>query len=728
MMAMSGCLLALYHVAAGRLSVAAMQTGDADVGWFGRWVAAEQGRFIVWLPVFAAAGVVLYDALRAEPPGWAGASAGGAALLAVWLARSRVVRAVAAMVVAMALGMASAQVATWRAPALVDMPARATVVSGTVRAVEQLPQGRRVTIDRPSLDDAAALPRAVRVRLKAGDEVALATGDTIRVRALLQRPASPAYPGAWDLQRDAFYQGLGGFGFALNPAERVAEGAPAGSASVLQRLREAIAGRVAEALEPTEGAIATTLLTGSTSSIPEADRAAFRDSGLAHLLAIAGLHIGIVMAWVFFATRLGLALSEYLALHWPLKTIAAVAALVGGGAYLLLTGAHVPIIRSFAMASLVTLGVIVGRRALSLRGLAIAMAALVLMAPQEVLGVSFQMSFSAVLALIAGYEALRPALTALRGDGAWWRRLLYDIAALVLTSALAGTASAPFGAYHFGHVQLYYVVANMLAVPLTALWVMPMGMLALLAMPLGLEEMPLVAMGWGIDGVLAIGRLVAGWPAAVLAVPHMPSWGLAVLSIGLAWLGIWRTRLRLVGLVGIAAGIASPMAAPAPDVLVSADARLIGIRTPAGVYLQTGSGASRFTRDAWLQLWAADHADQLPAEGSVPGGAIECARGQCTITLAQGGFTLLRGAETCAAPLLISAEPIRQRCAETIPHIDRFSVWREGAHAVWFTGDGPFILTDRAYRGLRPWVLPLPTRTRMPPGLPMAPAEDLPPE
>jgi len=113
------------------------------------------------------------------------------------------------------------------------------------------------------------------------------------------------------------------------------------------------------------------------------------------------------------------------------------------------------------MARLVTLGVVVGRRALSLRGLALAMAAIILMAPNEVLGVSFQMSFSAVLALIAGYEALRPWLSRLHGDGAWPRRLLGHVVALALTSALAGTASAPYGAYHFGHVQLYYVFANM---------------------------------------------------------------------------------------------------------------------------------------------------------------------------------------------------------------------------------------------------------------------------
>jgi competence protein ComEC len=688
-------------------------------GRFDDWVVAERGRFVIWLPVFMAAGVVAYDALLVEPPGWVGAVAGLGALGVARFGRVMWLRLVAVLVVAVCLGMASAQFATWRAAPMVDLPTRATIVSGTVRAVEQLPQGRRVTIERASLDGGAPLARTIRLRLKAGDEVELGTGDTVRVRALLSRPSPPSYPGAWDLQRDAFFAGQSGFGFALNPAERMAEGAPVGVGAWLQGMREDIVARVNDALAPTEAAIAGTLLTGGTAAIPEADRAAFRDSGLAHLLAIAGLHIGIVMAWSFGATRLGFALSEHAALHWPLKAIAAVAALGVGGFYMMLTGAHVPIMRSFAMACLVTLGVVVGRRALSLRGLALAMVALILIAPMEVLGVSFQMSFSAVLALVAGYEALRPWLTRVHGDGAWWRRLAGHVVALGLTSALAGTASAPYGAYHFGHVQLYYIVANVIAVPLTAFWVMPMGMLALLAMPLGLEDPFLVAMGWGIDGVLVIGRSVSAWPAAVLAVPHMPAWGLAVMSVGIAWLGIWRSRVRLVGLVGILVGTASPMMERLPDVLVSPEARLIAVRTGEGVVYQQISGASRFTREAWWRYWNVAAPVRLMQGGP-------CDGEMCRIAVGGRSVVIARKGGSCAADLVVSAEPLRLGCGAEVATIDRFNVWRQGAHAAWLGPDGVRVVSDKAYRGDRPWVLGPPSRSAIPRNLQMAPAEILP--
>ena len=689
------------------------------------WVEAERGRFALWLPVWMAAGVVLYFSLTAEPPWWAGAAGLAGALAATGLLwRRPVPRAAAACLAAAALGLGSAQLATLRAAPLAAIPSHAAIVTGTVAAVDVLPQGRRVLLARPSLDGAAPLALAGGLRLRAGDAAALATGDRLRGRALLQPPAPPAWPGGWDLQRDAFFAGIGAYGYALNPSERLAEGSPADLAAWMQRAREAIAVRIGAAMaggDPTAAAIAITLLTGTTHGIAEADRAAFRDSGLAHLLAIAGLHIGIVMGLFFALARLGLGLWEYAALHWPAKQIAALAALLAGGGYLLLTGWHVPILRSFAMACLVTLGVLVGRRALSMRGLGLAMAAVIAVEPSAVMGVSFQMSFGAVLALIAGYEALRPWLRRLHGDGSRRRRLLAYGVALALTSALAGTASAPFGAYHFGHVQLYFIAANLLAVPITALWVMPAGMLGLALMPLHLEALALVPMGWGITAILHIARTVAAWPEAVLAVPHIPAWGLGVLSLGMAWLGIWRSRLRLAGLALIGLGLLSPLLDRPPDLLVSADARLIGMRTPRGAFIQRDPGASGFTYDSWLQLWAVRDAAPLPG----------CTGASCGLRpRADGpGVLLLRGpadpaaaAAACGAALVVSAEPIRLECRPPVPAIDRFTVFRQGAQAVWLGPAGVRVLSDRAARGDRPWVVPVPTRTRIPAGLHLTPA------
>ncbi len=592
--------------------------------WFASapaWLAVERGRLVLWLPVLMGVGVLTYFALRQEPPVWAGLVLLLAAAVGAGLARRlALLRASLAALAAFALGLAAAQFATWRAAPLQVLPTHAVILTGVVREVDLLPAGRRLMLEAVRLDaDKPPLDRLVRVRLRTSDAVEVATGDTVRLRALVWPPDSPAYPGGWDLQRDAFFAGLGGSGFALGPAERLAEADPSGLARRVQRLRERIGARFIAGIPGAAGTIAATLFTGMAGAIPQADHQAFRDSGLAHLLAVAGLHIGIVMGWAMFLTRAGLALCEYTALRWPTKQLAAFVALAAGGCYMVLTGMHVPIARSFAMASLFTLAVLLGRRAISLRGLGLAGVALMLVEPQEVPGVSFQMSFAAVLALIAGYEVLRPRLQALRGEGGWRGRLSVNLAMLGLTSLLAGTASAPFGAYHFGRIQVYFVLSNMLAVPLTALWAMPLGLLALALMPLGLDRLAMLPMGWGIEAILWIARTASALPAATLPVPHAPAWGLALVGLGMAWLGLWRSRIRLAGIAVLALGLASPLLARPADLLVSADGRLIAVRTADGVFLEREAGASRFVRDDWTE-YLGGRSDAADAEGRDGGG------------------------------------------------------------------------------------------------------------
>ncbi len=674
-------------------------------------------------------GVLCYFALRAEPPLWLGIAIVFPAACGVLLLRHHdVLRAVAMTLAAAAIGFTAAQFATARALPRPELPRHATILTGIVRSVEQFPEGRRIGLEAVRLDGGDELQRWVRIRLKKGDSQPVATGDTVRLRVLVRPPMPPAYPGAWDLQRDAWFSGQGGSGYALGPVERIAETPPRGPLRLVQRLRETIAQHISAVVPGAAGGVSITLLTGITTGIPPPDHEAFRASGLAHLLAVAGLHIGIVMGWTLAFARLAFAASEYASLHWPTKKLAALAALAAGGGYMVLTGMHVPIVRSFSMACLYTVAVLAGRRAISLRGLALAAMVLMLLEPEQVPGVSLQMSFSAVLALISGYEVLRPALRALHGSGAWQRRFASHLAALALTSALAGTASAPFAAYHFGRIQIYFVVANMVAVPLTALWAMPAGLIALLLMPFGLDWLAYVPMGWGAEAILYVARTTAAWPAATLDVPHMPPWGLAVTAVGIAWLGLWRSRLRLIGVPAIVLGLASLLLVRPADLMVSEDARLIGVRVQNTVYLQQESGASRFTRDAWLQYWAKGAAVPIPGDGAQVDGAIACREEACLLRPVRHSKAalLVRGAshpEGCAeASVIVSAEPARGLCARPWPAlVDRFTVWRYGATAIWLDGPHATILTDRAYRGKRPWVPPPPSPcTRAAPALPVA--------
>ncbi len=664
--------------------------------WLARWIEAEQGRFSLLLPVAMAAAILVYFALPQEPPLWLGlglTAVSAVALAACW--RHPVARLLAALALAASLGFARAEWRTAGCPPPMIVPTGPTDIAGTVASIDILPATRRLTIAHPTLGDGLPQARDVQVKLRADDVTDLQTGAQISLYGKLFAPERPAYPGAWDAGRQNFFNNLGASGYAYGKIT-LATAAPANPVLRAARdVRAAIAANILNVLPVETGSIAVTLLTGDEQAIPPAERQNFISAGLAHILAVAGLHVGIVMGLAFGATRFALSRREDWTLRWPVKSLAALAALAAGAGYAALTGAHLPILRSLVMASLVTLGVLAGRRALSLRGLALAALVLMLITPEAVVGVSFQMSFSAVLALIAGYAALRqrPA------DGPPMGHLTRHIAALAYTSLLAGGASMPFAAYQFQQVQPYWIPANLLAVPLTAFWVLPLGLASLPLMPLHLAALALVPMGWGISIIVWLTARIAGLPAAMLTAPPMPDAAILCFTAGLIWLCIWRSRARLAGLAFMLAAALVYAAARPPDVLMSPDAKLLAIRAPGQIYLVAQPRASSYILGQWAPVW-----------GGRPLMPAQCTGQSCAIGLV---LLALAPPEDCAgAALLVSPQPVRNACLQT-PLIDRVSVYENGATAAWIDGAHVKLLTDRQVQGARPWVTPYPEATTL---------------
>jgi competence protein ComEC len=332
----------------------------------------------------------------------------------------------------------------------------------------------------------------------------------VRLRAVLMPPAGPAAPGAYDFARAAWFKEIGAVGYAMSRAEVVAVGERNGLAPHIAGWRRSLALHLREQMPGQAGAVAAALMTGDRGAIPEGTLQDMRDAGLAHLLAISGLHVGLIAGWLFFSVRFLLALIPGLALRAPIKKWAAAAALLGAFAYMLLTGATVPTQRTFLMLALVMAAVMLDRVAISFRLLAWAAVAVLLWAPESLLSVSFQMSFAAVVGLTAIYEGLGPAVMRWRSDGGRAKRLSLYLGAVLLTTLVASLTTAPFALYHFNRVAMYGLAANLVAVPLTALWVMPSALAAYVLMPLGWEQLALVPMGLGIQAMLAVAHAVAG--------------------------------------------------------------------------------------------------------------------------------------------------------------------------------------------------------------------------
>jgi competence protein ComEC len=469
-----------------------------------------------------------------------------------------------------------------------------------------------------------------------------------------------------------------------------------------------MAGRAA--LPGQSGAIAAALMTGDRSGISQKSLEAMRDSGLAHLLAISGLHLGLVAATLFFGLRALLALSERLTLRHPIKKWAALAALAGSFGYLLLAGATVPTQRAFVMTGLVLFAIVLDREAISMRLVAWAAIVILAIAPESLLGASFQMSFAAVVALVAFYEAFRERFRNLRtavGNGLLARIGLYA-AGVASTTVIASFATGLIALHHFGRVAVYGLPANMLAVPLTALWIMPWAVISAVLMPLGLEGIPLAMMGWGIEGVLAVADAISSWPGAVRHVAALPVPGLAMIAVGGLWLCLWRRPWRYAGILGLIAGLASLWLQPFPDILVSEDGRLMAVRMEDGRLSLSTNRAARRTAGDWLEREGQETALSWPESGESPDGRLRCDGLGCIYRSGEREVALLwKGRahdEDCRiVDVLISSRPVRGGCPAPELVVDRFDLWRYGAVSIWL-GEGEMRThTVADYQGRRPW-------------------------
>jgi competence protein ComEC len=609
---------------------------------------------------------------------------------------------------ALAAGFSAAQLRTVSAGTpILERPLGPVPVEGRVVEIAPLPEaGGRVLLEDLSIARLAPEETPVRVRLRIAAHLdGIRPGDRITVLAELLAPPGPAAPGAFDYQRQAWFEGIGAVGFAYGGIRAHEPGPPSSGWSEFWRdLRHEATRRILAALPGPDGAIAAALMTGHQGAIPADAIQAMRDSGLAHLLSISGLHIGLIAGVLLFGLRAGIALAPWLALRVPGKKVAAVAALFGTAAYVLLAGAPVPTQRAFLMTAIVMLAVIADRSALTMRLVAWAAAAVVLIRPEAVLGASFQMSFAAVTALIAAHEAL--AARGHTGPATVLSRIGRMLAGVALTSLVAGAATAPFAAYHFHRLADYGVLANMAAVPITGFWVMPLAVLAFALMPFGLEALALVPMGWGIEAILAVAHWVAALPGAAILVPAMPASALAVFVAGGLWLCLWRGRWRWLGLAGLpVAGLVALLHQP-PDLLVTSDGAVVALRDAEGALRVSDARKGGIAVQAWLERNG--QAQRLawpepPEAGGCDGEGCRAVPGGRSLAYA---LTLPAAAEDCGrADLVIAARFIPQgRCRGSIL-IDRGALWRAGAHALWLTEEGVRIETVRDARGERPWVV-----------------------
>ncbi len=677
---------------------------------------ADWDRWPLWLPVAMGCGIALYFSLDREPD-WYGALIGfalaGGMVAMGWRRGAFLPLAAGGLGLAVASGFMAAQTRTQMVAApVLERPTGAVWVTGRVEEVDlRAGGGQRIVLGQLSAN-LGDEPVPERVRLTVKTDMALPVGARIGMRASLMPPNQPVLPGAFDFARYAWFLELGAVGSGLSEPRILAPAAEDKDGSWLNglwlnSLRDQITRRIAIHLPGATGGVAAALITGEVGGIPRDVLDDYRDSGLAHLLSISGLHMSLVAGLVFFVIRGGLALFPGIALRHPIKKWAAAVALAATFFYMMLAGAPVPAQRSFLMTGIVLAAVLVDRVALSMRMVAWAAALIMLFFPEAVIGPSFQMSFAAVAALIAAYEWATPRMARWKAaNPGLVASSVHYLGGVVFSTLVAGSATAIYGLYHFNRFALWSVAANMAAVPLTGFLVMPFAVLALLLMPFGLEFLALVPMGWGVDACNWVARQVASWPWAALSTPVLPLWGLVAFTLGFCWLLIWRGSWRLWGIAPMILGLCTLMFHRPPDVLVDGRGYSFGVRMGDGGLAINRGG--RIVRESWLRRAGPGHDGPWPKQGSSADGVLSCDRSACLYRIHGRVAGLIHtedGITTACtqAWVVVSAVPLRRRCHGPALVVDRFDLWRHGGHLLWLDGPAPRMETMTAWQGNRPW-------------------------
>ena len=679
----------------------------------------EERRFFLWLPVAAMGGVALNLAADREPVLWL-----PAALTALFGALAVVSRArpvalgLSLALAALFAGFLAMSLRTARVAAPVLDRIRIVSLRGHVEEVDLRPVGARMVIAVASADGMPLekVPRRVRVTTRKAPNVA--AGDYVALKARLLPPSHAALPGGYDFARDAFFAGVGAVGSTLGPIQVLP---PPGAASLGQRFGAAIdharnhlAVRVDWIIGGDEGAIAAAMVTGKRDFLSNDAKDLIREAGIFHIITISGVQMTLVAGIFLVVARRLLALSPTLALNYPIKKWAAAVAMAGSLLYDIATGSRVGTERALVMTLIVLGAVIMDRRALTMRNLAFAVFAVVMLEPEAILGVSFQLSFAAVAALVAvmearlaGFESDPDPYLPRRGAAppGLFANLFHKPLALLFATAFATAATASFMAYHFHDLSPYVLIGNPLTLGVIEFFAVPGALLGAALYPLGLDAPIWLYVGAGIKFILWAARFIAEAPGSTLHLRAFAPCALPFLALAVISATIWRTWVfrasaipfAIIGLIGATHG-------PRYDVIVAPSGELAAVRDADGRLMIVGKRFNPFAAEQWL---SADGDGRDPAAARDPDAP--CDRLGCVAALPEGESLsivldrLAFGEDCQRAEVVVSALSAPPACKAKFV-LDEKALASHGAVGLTFSDEAGFAMaSDRSALQDRPW-------------------------
>ena len=676
--------------------------------WLREQLVAQEAHAFLYVPFFLMFGDWIYFALYDEPPIWLTVIVGLAAMGCLMQRRRNTLIFLCGILL---VGIVTAKLRELEvATPVLRGPTSGVALGGYVANFADHSNGARM-LD-VAVEEASGIPdgeEPLRVRIYAPGSEWLEVGDYIRFKAYLAPLPRPVIPGGFDYARSLYFSSIGAGGRMLGQPEYVPKDVPLRFEyrRIFRNLRQSINERMFAAIPGPLGHFGASMVTGDRFGIGDDITASVQISGLAHMVGVAGLHMSIVGGFVFWIVRALLSLVPALALRYPIKKWAAVAALLVCFFYMLLADSGSRTERSFVMSAIMFIAILLDRPALSMRNLALSAVIVLLFTPEECLGASFQMSYLAVMAIIAfhgWYRTLRAEKAHATG---WKARVWHHIKHAVITGAgtsvAAGSATGIAAANQFGRLEPYTVFANGFALPVAELTVLPPAVIAVAVMPVGLEYYPLKVMQFGLWFTMLISDWIVSWPGANLMVAKPNTFGIVAMVIGAGLVCVGFGRFKLLGWPTMVLGLVLCSFTQKPNLMIEDRAANVAIANPQGQFV-LASAANKFASSRWLQ----DNGETISIEEAAARTGWDCTSGDCFSDLAPLSVSYLheksgQGVYCPPTDIIIADFPLRHQCREAKLVIDRIDVWRDGAYAVYFDGSHYTFKTARAEQGQRPW-------------------------
>ena len=521
----------------------------------------------------------------------------------------------------------------------------------------------------------------VRLAVRTKIDPAIKIGDTVKFSAVLMPPSAPVSYMGYDFARVAYFKGISAVGYTTSMVTLHKRSDKITLMHWVERTRLSAYRIFSLGLSKDCAEVMSALLIGKRLGLSKDIQKNVRNSGLAHLFAISGIHLSFVSGMIFLFLRHTFACFESLSLLYNIKKLCAVTAIVGSFFYLLISGVSISALRAFIMVTLALLGIIFDRQCSGLRSLSISALVILIHNPEALLSPSFQMSFAAVLALVSFGGRVSAATASMNA-------VIRYIILTFMASTAASFATAPYVIYHFHYFSIVGILANIVAIPLTTFVIIPMGVLyvlfyCILGGDIGISYI----LELSVRSVLYVAEYAASTRMGIPTFSCIPTTSVLSLTLGLVVICLCRGGLRIVGgALFIGCGIAAAFFYKPPDILCD----FKGVATmgrDGKLYFATLTGsASGLTYSSWARdngqakITKSEYND---TEGN--GNRLLCTQDGCVYdgkVLISGNDDFIMRRCTEQIGLVVDLGSMSAKCYKAA-HVGKSDMELKGVHYVW---------------------------------------------